>query len=72
MSEMARNLRERVLEATSSLNDAAETGDDYLAEVRVGELEELQRLASEHDIDVPGLADTIEAHTGAIPVVPTK
>lgn len=69
MNEMARSLKDRVVEATTSLNSATQEGDDYLAEVRVGELEELLRLADEHEIEVPGLSATVEAHTGTIPVV---
>lgn len=69
MNEMQKNLEQRVLDAVTSLKDADAEGDDYLAEVRVGELEELHRLAVTHNIELPGLADTIQAHTGAIPVV---
>lgn len=69
MSEMAKNLLHRVTEATDSLHAAAEAGDDYLTDIRVTELEELKRLAHDHGIPVPGIDDTIAAHTGQLPVV---
>lgn len=69
MSELSRNLRKRVAEATTSLNDASHQGDDFLASVRVGELEDLERLAAEHDIEIDGLQETIEAHTGPLQIV---
>lgn len=69
MNELSRNLRKRVAEATVSLEDASHQGDDYLASVRVGELEDLERLATEHDIEIDGLQETIEAHTGSLQIV---
>lgn len=69
MSEMAKNLLHRITEATDSLQAAAQDGDDYLTDIRVSELQELQRLAQDHGIPVPGIEDTIAAHTGELPIV---
>ncbi|MFP5347540.1 MAG: hypothetical protein ACLGIA_10990 [Actinomycetes bacterium] len=69
MSEFVSEITERVAQASTSLRDAHDAGDDYLADVRVGELEELARVAESHDIQVPGLRETIAAHTGPIDIV---
>ncbi len=55
MSELTTMLAERVEDARRSLLEARRAGDDYLVDVRLGELAELARLAREHDIVIPGL-----------------
>jgi hypothetical protein len=62
VSEFAHEVSERVEEARQSLAEAEATGDDYLVGVRVGELESLARLAADHDIEVPGLAEDVARH----------
>jgi hypothetical protein len=52
MSGFASEVRDRVIEARRSLAEAQASGDDYLAGVRVGELESLARLASENGVDL--------------------
>ena len=42
---------------SQSLRTAQESGDDYLASVREAELENLARLADEHGLRIPELAD---------------
>lgn len=69
MSEFASEITERVAQASSSLADAQAEGDDYLVDVRVGELEELARVAADHDVEVPGLQETLAAHTGPVDIV---
>jgi hypothetical protein len=66
MSEFANEITERVAQASTSLSEATENGDDYLVDVRVGELEDLARIAADHDVEVPGLQETLEAHTGSL------
>jgi len=66
MSEFANEITERVAQASTSLSEAAESGDDFLVDVRVGELEDLARIAADHDVEVPGLQETLEAHTGSL------
>jgi len=55
MTQFQAELRERVAAALTSLREAREAGDDHLAEIRVGELESLARLARDHDIPVDEL-----------------
>jgi hypothetical protein len=69
MSEFASEIAERVAQASTSLEDARSEGDDYLVDVRIGELEELARVAADHDVEVPGLQETIAANTGPVDVV---
>jgi hypothetical protein len=62
MSEFASEMTDRVVAARTSLADAEAAGDDYLAGVRVGELESLARVAADHGVEVPGLAETLAEH----------
>jgi len=48
MSEFQQEIQARMESATVSLAEARLEGDDYLAQVRLGEIESLERLASEH------------------------
>jgi hypothetical protein len=52
MSDFRAELRRRFRDAQAALREARETGDDYAADVRNGELDSLRRLAAEHDIDL--------------------
>jgi len=69
MDEFTREIRLRIDEATASLEQAREEGDEYLAEVRTGELESLGQLARAHGVsvelpdqlDVTGSAERAEA-----------
>jgi hypothetical protein len=49
MSEFQQELQIRLESASQSLAEAERDGDDYLAQVRLGEIESLRRLAQEHD-----------------------
>ncbi len=69
MSEFASEIAERVTQASTSLEEARSSGDDYLLDVRLGELEELARVAADHDVELPGLQETIAAHTGPVDLV---
>jgi hypothetical protein len=48
MSEFHQQIQTRLELASASLAEAQLEGDDYLAQVRLGELESLERLAAEH------------------------
>ena len=48
MSEFQMEIQARMESAALSLAEARDEGDDYLAQIRMGELESLQRLATEH------------------------
>lgn len=52
MTQFRIEIRSRIAQARESLARARETGDDYLADVRLGELEGLARIAAEHDVPV--------------------
>jgi hypothetical protein len=48
MSEFHSEIRDRMAAARRSLAEARDDSDDYLVQVRLGELESLERLASDH------------------------
>jgi len=50
MSEFQLEIQARMESATISLAEARLAGDDYLTSIRLGELESLERLASEHTV----------------------
>ena len=55
MKQFHAAMRERVMGAVTSLDEARDNGDDHLVEVRIGELQSLAHLATEHDLHVPEL-----------------
>ena len=57
MTEFHHEITHRATRALQSLRAAQETGDDYLASLKEAELENLARLAHEHGLRVPELAD---------------
>jgi hypothetical protein len=50
MSEFQQEIQARLQSAQQSLAEARTEGDDYLVQVRLGELESLERLAGEHAV----------------------
>jgi hypothetical protein len=48
MTEFLREIRTRLESAHQSLDEARRDGDDYLIQVRTGEIESLERLVDEH------------------------
>jgi hypothetical protein len=52
MDAFTTGILQRIHSTESDLRRARETGDDYLAEVEQGELDDLRRLAAEHGVDV--------------------
>ena len=56
MTEFHTEISRQAASAVESLNTARQTGDDYLASVRQSELENLARLADEHGLRIPELA----------------
>ncbi len=64
MIEFRAEVRERVLRAVTSLDEARDTGDDHMVEVRTGELESLARLATEHELHVPELDPFMDERAG--------
>ncbi len=62
MSEFATELAGRAQEAVASLREAAADGDDYLVEVRVGELQSLARLAEDNGVELPAATEELARH----------
>lgn len=50
MSEFVQEIRDRMTSARLALAEAQREDDDYLVQVRQGELESLERLAADHDL----------------------
>lgn len=51
MTEFLQEIQARMETARRSLDEARTDGDDYLMQVRTGEIESLERLAAEHEQD---------------------
>jgi hypothetical protein len=49
MTEFLQQVAERITVARRSLAHAQRDGDDYLVQVRTGEIESLERLLDQHD-----------------------
>ncbi|MEW1859162.1 hypothetical protein OG896_08790 [Streptomyces sp. NBC_00669] len=52
MDAFTNGILQRIHSTESDLRRARETGDDFLADVEEGELDDLRRLAAEHGVDV--------------------
>jgi GGDEF domain-containing protein len=50
MSEFLQEISDRLRSARQSLTEARLDGDDFLVNIRLGELESLERLANEHAV----------------------
>jgi hypothetical protein len=59
VTEFHNEIRRRASEARQSLAEARATGDEYLAGIRVGEIQDLARLASEHGLVLDGVEDAL-------------
>lgn len=62
MSEFRSEISNRIAETRDGLSAAAATGDDYLVEVRLGELESLARIAAEHDLPLDGVEQDLASY----------
>jgi hypothetical protein len=58
MTEFRSEIRERIAQTRRDLADAREAGDDYLVDIRLGELDSLARVAAEHGVEVPGVEES--------------
>ena len=52
MDAFTTGILQRIHTTESDLRRARETGDDFLADVEQGELDDLRRIAAEHGVDV--------------------
>lgn len=55
----------RVADVERQLDEAKRSGDDYLVEIRLGELESLLRLAADHGVALDG-AERVFARYGRV------
>ena len=55
MTEFHAQLRARVVEAVQDLTAAQESGDDFSVDVHRADLENIARIAREHDLNLPEL-----------------
>ena len=62
MTEFHNEIRRRAHEAQTSLADARATGDDYLAGIRLGEIQSLARIAAEHGLVLEGVEESLAAY----------
>ncbi len=67
--QFSNEIRERIHDTRRSLVEARHCGDDYLVDVRLGELESLARVAAEHGITVEGVEESLAAHGLATPAL---
>lgn len=72
MQEFHSQIRQRAEEAQRSLAEARESGDDYLVEIRLGEMESLARIAADHEVPLDGLTESLAAHGRRPPVPPSR
>lgn len=50
MRELSETIQQRLAEAYESLSAAKQDGDVYLADLRQSEIDELRRIAANHDL----------------------
>jgi hypothetical protein len=62
VSDFRREISNRIAQTRGELSRAEQIGDDYLVEVRLGELESLARIAAEHDVTVDGVEEALASH----------
>ncbi|WP_169744409.1 hypothetical protein [Spirillospora albida] len=53
MGELSNTIQQRLEDAYASLRSAHADGDTYLADIRQEEINELRRIAANHDIGLP-------------------
>jgi hypothetical protein len=56
MDAFTAGILQRIETTQSDLTRARETGDDFLVDVELSELEDLRRLAAEHGVEVGAIA----------------
>lgn len=62
MTQFDATINGRILDARAALEEARSAGDDYLADVHLGELESLARVAADHGVLVEDVAQTLAAY----------
>lgn len=59
MTQFHTEISTRIAQVRTEVREARAAGDDYLLEVRLGELESLARVAAEHGVQVEGVEDSL-------------
>jgi hypothetical protein len=67
VTQFRTEINHRIATTQESLRRATAAGDHYLADVHLGELESLARLAASHGVHVAGVDEALAAHGGATP-----
>lgn len=62
MSQFQHEICRRISETQDSLALAHAAADEYLVGVRLGELESLARVATEHGLKISGLEESLARH----------
>jgi hypothetical protein len=62
VSEFRSEISNRIAQARGDLSRAAASGDDYLVEVSLGQLESLARIAVEHDLPIDGVEEDLATY----------
>ena len=62
MTEFHNEIRRRADEARRSLAEARAAGDEYLAGIRIGEIQDLARIAADHGVVLDGVAESLAAY----------
>lgn len=67
MSEFVAQIRGRAAEALTWLREAQDSGDEYLVNVSLDQIESIARVAADHSITLEGVAETMSAYGLATP-----
>ncbi|GAA3639513.1 hypothetical protein GCM10022223_68200 [Kineosporia mesophila] len=67
MSEFVAQIRGRAEEALTWLQQAQASGDEYLVNVSLDQIESIARVAADHQIPLEGLAESLSAYGLPVP-----
>jgi hypothetical protein len=62
VSQFRTEITHRIAQIRGNLAQAAATGDDYLVELSLGQLESLARIAVEHDLPIDGVEEDLASY----------
>jgi hypothetical protein len=69
VSQFQHEISSRISETQDNLALAHTAGDEYLVGVRLGELESLARVATEHGLKIAGVEESLAQHGLTTPVL---
>jgi hypothetical protein len=67
MSEFVAQIRGRAAEALTWLREAQASGDEYLVNVSLDQIESIARVAADHQITLDGVAESLSAYGLTVP-----